>query len=111
MNADLDEATKNENAAIESFNGLTAAKTKEVDANTAAIEEKTVRQGEVSVDIVNMKNDLSDAEKSLAEDQKFLADMEKNCATKTAEWDVIVKTRAEELLALEDTIKMLNDDD
>jgi chromosome segregation ATPase len=111
MNADLDEATKNENAAIKSFNGLTAAKTKEVDANTAAIEEKTVRQGEVSVDIVNMKNDLSDAQKSLAEDQKFLADMEKNCATKTAEWDVIVKTRAEELLALDDTIKMLNDDD
>merc|ERR1719446_539920 len=34
-----------------------------------------------------------------------------NCATKTAEWETIVKTRNEELLALADTIKVLNDDD
>merc|ERR1711865_1259035 len=37
--------------------------------------------------------------------------MEKNCATKSAEWEAIVKTRNEELLALADTIKVLNDDD
>jgi hypothetical protein len=49
--------------------------------------------------------------KAALEDKKFLADLEKNCATKTAEWDEIVKTRAEELLALADTIKVLNDDD
>merc|ERR1719168_351344 len=34
-----------------------------------------------------------------------------NCATKSAEWETIVKTRNEELLALADTIKILNDDD
>jgi hypothetical protein len=37
--------------------------------------------------------------------------MEKNCATKTAEWEVVVKTRADELAALADTIKLLNDDE
>merc|ERR1719482_725876 len=37
--------------------------------------------------------------------------MEKNCAAKEAEWEVIVKTRSEELLALAETIKILNDDD
>lgn len=52
-----------------------------------------------------------DTAEALEEDKKFLADMEKNCATKTAEWEVIVKTRNEELLALADTIKVLNDDD
>merc|ERR1719484_146881 len=81
-----------------------AAKTKEVNACTAAIEEKTVRVGEVSVDIVN-------TEKALLEDKAFLKDLEKNCATKEAEWDEIVKTRAEELTALADTIKLLNSDD
>merc|ERR1712039_656803 len=45
------------------------------------------------------------------EDKKFLADLEKGCATKTAEWEERSKTRAEELLALADTIKVLNDDD
>merc|ERR1719478_238087 len=111
MSKDLAEATKSEEAAITSYDGLMAAKTKEVAANTQAIETKTVRQGELAVEIVNMQNDLSDTEAALIEDQKFLADMEKNCATKQAEWDVIVKTRAEELVALADTIKILNDDD
>merc|ERR1719335_727187 len=58
-----------------------------------------------------MKNDLGDTAEALEEDKKFLADLEKNCAKKTEEWEVIVKTRNEELLALADTIKVLNDDD
>merc|ERR1719453_468016 len=62
-------------------------------------------------EITQMKNDAGDTAEALAEDKKFLADLEKNCATKQAEWDEIVKTRNEELLALADTIKVLNDDD
>ena len=53
-----------------------------------------------------MKNDLGDTAEALVSDRKFLADMEKTCATKTAEWEVIVKTRNEELLALSETIKV-----
>merc|ERR1712217_388992 len=37
--------------------------------------------------------------------------MGKSCKTKTAEWEERSKTRSEELLALADTIKILNDDD
>merc|ERR1719247_1786415 len=69
------------------------------------------RVGELAVEIVQMKNDAGDTAEALAEDKKFLADLEKNCATKTAEWEQIVKSRNEELLALADTIKVLNDDD
>merc|ERR1711972_74968 len=58
-----------------------------------------------------MKNDLSDTEAALLEDKKFLADLEKGCGTKTAEHDAAVKARAEELVALAETIKILNDDD
>merc|ERR1719183_1194271 len=111
MSADLAEESSTESASIKSYNGLMAAKTKEVDANTAAIEAKTVRVGETAVNIENMKNELSDAQRALVEDTKFLADLQKNCATKQSEWDVIVKTRAEELVALSDTIRLLNDDD
>jgi len=111
MKKDLEEATADESESVKQYDGLMAAKTKEVEALTAAIEEKTVRSGEVSVNIVNMKNDLSDTEKALVEDKAFLADLEKNCKTKQAEWDTVVKTRAEELAALADTIKLLNDDD
>jgi len=111
MTADLDEATKTENAAVSNYDQLMAAKTKEVDALTAAIEAKTTQIGELGVSIVQMKEDLSDTGESFLEDKKFLAELDKTCATKEAEWAQICKTRQEELLALADTIKILNDDD
>merc|ERR1712038_492650 len=58
-----------------------------------------------------MKEDLDDTQATLAEDKNFLAELEKSCATKTAEWEERSKTRADELVALADTIKVLNDDD
>jgi hypothetical protein len=111
MAASLAEATASEESAIKSFNDLMAAKTKEVNACTIAVESKTQRMGELGIDIVELENDLSEAEKSAAEDKKFLADMGTTCKTREAEWEVVVKTRSEELEALADTIKILNDDD
>merc|ERR1740117_1011276 len=111
MDASLAEATAAENAAISAFDSLVASKTKEINALTKAVESKMTRSGELAVKIVQMKNDLGDTEQALIEDQAFLKDLEKNCATKKAEWADIVNTRNEELLALADTIKVLNDDD
>jgi septal ring factor EnvC (AmiA/AmiB activator) len=111
MSKSLAEATAAENAAIASFDELVAAKTKEINALTAALETKMTRTGELSVEIVQMKNDLGDTEEALIQDKAFLQDMEKNCKQKSDEWEEIQKTRSEELLALADTIKVLNDDD
>merc|ERR1719460_914194 len=111
MNADLAEATATENAAIKAFGELIAAKEKEVAALSKAIEEKMVRVGKLQVEIVEMKEDLDDTSKALLEDKKFLADLNKNCKTKAAEHEENMKLRSEELLALADTIKILNDDD
>jgi len=111
MNADLAEAAAAENTSIKGFEGLMAAKTKEVKALTQAIEEKMVRLGELQVSIVEKKEDLDDTGKALLEDKKFLGDLAKNCKIKSEEHDVNVKTRGQELVALADTIKLLNDDD
>merc|ERR1719324_679059 len=70
-----------------------------------------VRLGDLQVEIVEMKEDLDDTSKALLEDKKFLADLKKNCATKSDEHQANMKLRSEELLALADTIKVLNDDD
>merc|ERR1719382_65956 len=58
-----------------------------------------------------MKNDVGDTTEGLAEDKKFLANLADMCEKKKGEWEARVKTRAEELVALADTIKVLNDDD
>jgi len=107
----LAEAEAAEAAAVKAYEELMAAKEKEVAALTKDIEEKMVRLGELQVSIVEMKEDLDDTAKALEEDKKFLADLEKNCATKTEEHEANMKLRSEELLALADTIKILNDDD
>merc|ERR1719359_1109300 len=87
------------------------SKTKEISANSKAIESKSVRIGEMAVEISQMQNDLEDTEKGLSEDKKFLRDLDGNCATQAKEWDERSKTRSEEVLAITDTIKLLNDDD
>merc|ERR1719455_53568 len=84
---------------------------KEIQAATEAIEMKTEKNGEMAVKIVNLKNDLEDAQESLGEDQKFTAELKKGCATAQTDYDSRVKGRAEELVAVQETIKILNDDD
>jgi len=111
LSKSLAEAVAAETAAVSAHEELLAAKTKEVDANTKAIEVKTVRVGELAVAIVEMKNDLSDTAAALEEDKKFLADLDGNCAKQTAGFAENQKMRSGELLALADTIKVLNDDD
>merc|ERR1740120_27876 len=109
--ANLNDATSTEEEAIQTYHGLLKAKKKEVEALTGTIEAKTKQIGELGVAIVRMKEDVADTQATLAEDQAFLANLDKSCSTKTSEWEARSKTRAEELVALADTIKVLNDDD
>merc|ERR1719409_1478877 len=111
MEKDLADILEAEAKAAQNFEELMAAKKKEIESLTKAIEEKLTRVSELGVEIVTMKNDLEDTQESLAEDTVFLGDLKKNCATKTKEWEERCKTRSEELLALSETIKILNDDD
>ena len=53
--------------------------------------------GESAVKIVNLKNDLEDAQEWLGEDQKFTAELKKGCATAQTDYESRVKGRAEEL--------------
>merc|ERR1719454_2360171 len=111
MEKELAEATSSEEAAITTYKELMAAKTKQVETLTTMIEEKSVRLGDLGVEIATMSNDLEDTSESVEEDEKFLLDMDEMCATKEKEWDERCKLRSEELLAIADTIKILNDDD
>jgi len=90
---------------------LMAAKEKEVEALNAQIEAKLTRKGELGVELAGGVNELEDTKTSVAEDEKFLAELESGCATKEKEWADVCRTRQEELVALAETIKILNDDD
>jgi len=111
MNKDLADAQASEKASLKGYNELMAAKKKEVDALSKMIEEKLTRIGDLGVEIQQMKNDLGDSAEGLVEDKKFIADLEKNCEAKQKLFKENVAYRTQELAALSDTIKILNDDD
>merc|ERR1719482_1455475 len=71
----------------------------------------TEKNGETAVKIVNLKNDLEDAQDALGEDQKFVAELKKGCATAEKDYESRKAGRAEEAVAVAETIKILNDDD
>merc|ERR1719498_287436 len=111
MEKDLSDATSEENSAQTSFDGLVASKKKEIQALTKEVESKTARVGELGVKIAQMENDLEDTKEGLAQDKKFLADLDKNCELKKKEWAAYKEMEAQEMVALADTIKILNSDD
>merc|ERR1712194_359731 len=111
MDADEKEMVATEEAAVKDFGALMAAKKKEVSALTKSIEGKMQRVGDLGVEIATLKNDAEDTAESLEEDKKFAGDMKKNCAEKTGIHEEEKKVRSQEVVALADTIKILNDDD
>jgi len=111
MSKDLEDAQGTEKAAVASYEELMAAKTKEVNALSKMIEVKLTRIGDLGVEIQQMKNDLGDTEAGLMDDKKFLADLDKNCAEKQKLFTENINYRAQELAALAETVKILNDDD
>merc|ERR1719362_575062 len=69
------------------------------------------RLGDLSVKISGEENDMEDTRASLSADERFQLDLSTSCGTKTKDWELIKKTRSEELTTLAETIKVLNDDD
>merc|ERR1712079_57813 len=111
MDKALADARTAEEDAIKSYDSLMAAKGKEVDALTAQIEEEQTRIGNLGVEIAGMENDIEDTEQSIGDDKKFIQELAVNCEKKKKEWAEICKFRQQELVALAETIKILNDDD
>mmetsp|Transcript_44640 Transcript_44640/g.95249 ORF Transcript_44640/g.95249 Transcript_44640/m.95249 type:complete len:703 (-) Transcript_44640:40-2148(-) len=111
MEGDLADLTKQENESIAGFNGLNAAKNREIQASTDAIEENMKKSGEYAVGIVTMKGNKEDTEDALASDEGYLDELEKGCEDTMKDYELVKQSRSEELAAVADTINILNDDD
>jgi len=111
MHKGLLEAIATEEEAVTTFKELMSAKHKELEALQVTIESTLEKLANMGMGAVQLENDLATAIDALGEDRKFLAELEKGCATAKADFECSKKTRAVELVALADTIKVLNDDD
>lgn len=93
------------------FENMKSSKSKSIKTVLNMMAKKAKKVGELKVEIVNMKHMMKGGAKTLAENQKMLAELKKDCAERAKEQDEKKALRADEEQALQDTIKMLSDDD
>merc|ERR1719440_271906 len=111
MDKDLNGAVGDEEAAAKGFEELSAAKKSEISAASEAIESKTVRSGQLAVSVTTTADDIEDTTAEMKETEAFVANLASQCATKKKEWAERCAMRAEEIAAVSQAIKILNDDD
>jgi hypothetical protein len=111
MDKDLGGAVSAEEEAQKGFEECAAAKTSEIQANSEAIESKTVRSGNLAVSVTTTADDIEDTTGEMKETEAFVANLASTCAMKKKEFAERQTMRAEEISAVSEAIKILNDDD
>jgi len=110
MEKDLAEMQATEKSTHETFNELKTSKTEEISINEKAVISKEKRIGEIKLSLSEGKHALEDSQEENENAKKFLANMKEDCANKEKERDMRAKMRTEEIAAIGDAIKILNDD-
>merc|ERR1719235_2970477 len=109
--SNLADMQSDEKKAVTEFAELKEAKTSEIAAGEEMAKEKTALLGKTKVQLAEAKEDLEDTTSAMEADQAFLVDLKERCSVSDAEWEERSKTRALEIAAVGETIKILTDDD
>merc|ERR1719440_821974 len=107
----LSEMQADEKKAVSEFSDLKSAKTSEISAGEEMAKEKTALLGKTKVQLAEAKEDLEDTTSAMEADQAFLVDLKERCSVSDTEWEERSKTRALEIAAVGETIKILTDED
>jgi len=108
---DLGEEQASEKKSVAEFEALKAAKVAEIDTAKKSIiqfDQDLARLGEQNAEALK---ELEDVEEQLAMDKEFLKTLNEKCANTDTEFEKRVKSRLEEIAAVEDTIGILNSDE
>jgi uncharacterized protein YoxC len=99
-----------EGSALGDFNGLAAAKNKEIAAGKEQMMDKTAELAETDEELAHSKHELEKTQDSLSADQKFLIDLTGRCENADKEYQERMKMRNTEIAAVADAIAIVQDD-
>jgi len=108
--ANLGQATKEDNQRQADYDALKSAKEAEIAAGQEQLEAKKAELAQTGEDNAADKQDLEDTQGSLAADQQFLADLKEKCATTDEEWEQRQKDRQSEMGAVSKALAILTSD-
>jgi len=106
----LSDSQKAEAKALADFESLKAAKLQQIAAANKAVAEMDRELADTAEKHAQAAQEFEDTQAQLALDEQFLANLKKKCSESAAEFDARVKSRLEEIAAVQDTIKILNSD-
>jgi hypothetical protein len=107
----LADAQAEEAKSQEQFEMLKAAKLEEIATAEKAIADMDLEIADTKEKHAVALEEYEDTQKQLEYDKAFLADLKKKCAVADEEFAARVKSRTEEIAAVEDTIAILNSDE
>lgn len=111
MDDNLKSAIETEKRAEEGYKQLKAAKDKEIEVSSEAIEAKEKRSGDLAVSITQNKDSLEDAQTEKEDADAYLASLREQCPTKEKAWKERQMMQNDEQSALSQAIAILADDD
>merc|ERR1711871_1203097 len=109
--SNLADAQKAETQALIAYHNLKAAKETEIEADQKSVDDKTQDLADKNAKIAQAKQDLEDMQAALAADQKFLIELKEKCKLSEEEFAKRRETRAQEIVAIGETIKILTEDE
>merc|ERR1719160_1732573 len=107
---DLAASTKTEEDAEKTYNELKAAKEKQIAALESELREKTTRVSTQKGTLAETQENHEDTSAALEADENFLIELKENCKAKQGEFDQNAVERSNEVKAIGEAIKILNDD-
>jgi len=111
MTVTLTNTNEGEAGQVKLFDGLKVAKESQVKSLATAIRKKTSQINDLKVQLVENKGDFARMKEALASDEKALEELNASCTKREKEQMERVATVQDELLAINDTIKILNSDE
>merc|ERR1719265_2710673 len=111
MEDDLSENQKGELKAQEEFTALKAAAESEMATMKKQQDMAETELAATTEAHAQAAQELEDTEEQLALDREFLANLKKKCEASDKEFAERMKSRMEEIAAVQDTIKFLNSDE
>merc|ERR1719191_67515 len=109
--ANLNSAQVQETADNKAFEDLKAAKTAEIAATSASLDEKNEALGQASFKKAKADQDEEDTQNILEADTKYLMALKATCATADADFELRRKTRIEETTAVTKALGFLQSDE
>lgn len=110
MKKDREQINSDEKNANTQFDSLKTAKVTQMTTLRSEMATKIEREGAVGLQIVEDEGKLGDIRKTLIASTKLYDTLDKQCKDRQTEFDAQTQTASEEMMAISDTIQLLNDD-